>query len=74
MKRIFNEPLIHFVLIDISLLAVFDEQLTNAKNSINQNREELLSKNIEYTFCKIVGSSCYNKTQNINCIILNRIS
>ena len=34
------------------------------KNSINENREELLSNNTEYTFCRIVGSSSYKTLQN----------
>jgi hypothetical protein len=34
------------------------------KNYINENREKLLSKNTEYTFCRIVGNSSHKTLQN----------
>jgi hypothetical protein len=31
----------------------------------NNNREKLLSKNTDYTFCKVIGYSTYKTTQNL---------
>ena len=34
------------------------------KNYDNENREKLLSKNFEFTFCKIIGSNTYKSKTN----------